>query len=97
MSHDDITKKIFAPLQQPTTTKPHAMSGTEINALQRQHYRPVNTRDQHQNEPTCPCLKTYSKCQHLIVLPCGHRMHKKCGNVWLNVTAQCPYGCVKKF
>jgi len=100
--HDRVITQMFAPLKpvdapDKTTTKmPRLLSDHEIKQLPRQYYRPVNTRDFHRNEPPCACAKEYKKCQHLVVLPCGCRMHKKCGDTWLNVKASCPY-CLKNF
>jgi len=76
------------PQQQPPKK---AMSMEEARNLPFHFFRPVNTRERYRGHEGCVCLEDYRKCEHLVELPCGHRLHRKCGTKWLQESATCPY------
>lgn len=76
------------PQQQPPKK---VMSMEEARNLPFHFFRPVNTRERYRGHEGCVCLEEYRKCEHLVELPCGHRLHRKCGTKWLQESATCPY------
>jgi len=76
------------------------LTADEAKALPFHYYRPVNTRDKFRMQPRheggiCACMHAYKKCERLVSLPCGHRMHRKCATAWLVMVGGCPF-CKKK-
>jgi len=64
----------------------------QARALPYHYYRPVNTRERYRDHAPCVCDQQYLKCERMVELPCGHRMHRRCGVPWLQQNAAaCPY------
>jgi len=43
-----------------------------------------------ESQESCPvCLESFSKGEHLLLLPCLHKYHRQCIMPWLTQTGQC--------